>query len=157
MRLWRAVKRGRTPCEARIATITIAVTVLRNTTAVATSTPLLKAMRAATWLAPIISAISSSVAKAAPLIARAGAGMTADIRSAAGPPQGGPSIQAVHAGVQARESQQGVGERRRHAGHLAHLLHHGDQGVELHRLAGFHVLQHGGLERAQLARDLVAV
>jgi hypothetical protein len=50
-------------------TITSAVTVLRKTTAVATSTPLLNAIRAATWLAPIISAISSSVAKAVPLMA----------------------------------------------------------------------------------------
>ncbi|EWS64300.1 hypothetical protein Y695_02454 [Hydrogenophaga sp. T4] len=41
------------------------MTPLRKTTAVATSTPLSKAMRAATWLAPIMKAISSSVAKAA--------------------------------------------------------------------------------------------
>src|SRR3982751_7039322 len=100
MRLWRAWKRGRTPCEASRATITSAVVTLRNTTAVATSTPLLKAMRAATWLAPIISAISSSVAKAAPLMARAGAGIAAM------------SVQAVHAGVQAGQAQQGVRERR---------------------------------------------
>ena len=46
---------------------TSTVTPLRKTTAVATSTPLLKAMRAATWLAPIMSAISSKVAKATPL------------------------------------------------------------------------------------------
>jgi hypothetical protein len=37
---------------------------LRKLTAVATSTPWLKASRAATWLAPIISAMSSKVAKA---------------------------------------------------------------------------------------------
>src|SRR3954453_486236 len=99
-RLLRAVSRTRTFCAARIATITSAVTVLRKTTAVATSTPLLKAIRAATWLAPIISAISSSVAKAAPLMARAGAGIAAM------------SVQAVHAGVQAGQAQQGVRERR---------------------------------------------
>src|SRR3954467_8283758 len=113
MRRCRAVKRTRTPCMAMIATSTIAVTPLRNTTAVATSTPLLKAMRAATWLAPIISAISSSVAKAAPLMARAGAGIAAM------------SVQAVHAGVQAGQAQQGVRERRGHAGHLPHLPDHG--------------------------------
>ena len=38
---------------------------LRKVTAVATSTPWLKASRAATWLAPIISAINNKVAKAA--------------------------------------------------------------------------------------------
>ena len=37
----------------------VADSALRNTTAVATSTPLLNANRAATWLAPITSAISS--------------------------------------------------------------------------------------------------
>src|SRR5512146_3052550 len=127
MRWCRRVKRGRTPCDASRATITRAVTVLRNTTAVATSTPLLKASRAATWFAPIISAISSSVAKAAPLMARAGGATTADI-----------SVQPVHAGVQARQPQQGVGERGRHAGHLAHLAHDAHQRVDLHRLARLH-------------------
>jgi hypothetical protein len=42
------------------------VIVLRKQTAVATSTPLSNARRAATWLAPIISAISSKVANAVP-------------------------------------------------------------------------------------------
>src|SRR3954449_7087893 len=126
-RLLRAVSRTRTFCAARIATITSAVTVLRNTTAVATSTPLLNAMRAATWLAPIISAISSSVPKAAPLIARAGAGIAAT------------SVEPEHARVQAGQAQQCVSEGRGHAGHLAQLLDDGDQRIDLHRLARLHV------------------
>ena len=64
MRLWRAVSRTRHALRRPGARDDHgAVTALRNTTAVATSTPWLKAMRAATWLAPIISAISSRVAK----------------------------------------------------------------------------------------------
>jgi hypothetical protein len=59
--------------------------------------------------------------------------------------------------VHPRQAQQRVGEGGGHAGLLAQLAHHGDQRVQLHRLAGFHVLQHRGLERAQLARDGVAV
>ena len=70
MRLWRGVKCCPTRCTHRITASTSTVTPLRKTTAVATSTPLLKARRAATWLAPIISAISSKVAKARPLRAR---------------------------------------------------------------------------------------
>jgi hypothetical protein len=55
------------------------------------------------------------------------------------------------------QAQQRIGERRGHAGQRAQLLHHRHQRVEFHRLAGFHVLQHRGLEGAELARDLVPV
>ena len=61
----------------RMSASTIAVTPLRALTAVNTSTPLLKAKRADTWLAPIISAIKSKVAKAAPESALVSAAMGA--------------------------------------------------------------------------------
>ena len=82
---------------------TMAVTPLRQLTAVSTSTPLLKAKRAATWLAPIISAISSKVAKAAPESALALARM--------GKP-GGPGNCALEPGC----SQDGQGPWPSHAG-----------------------------------------
>ena len=65
-RRWRAVSRTGTRWTTRSRPTTVAVIALRKVTAVATSTPWSKAVRAATWLAPIIRAISSSVAKAEP-------------------------------------------------------------------------------------------
>jgi hypothetical protein len=63
-RLCLAVRRRGTCCKTSNRPTTAAVIVLRKATAVATSTPWLKATRAATWLAPIMKAISSRVAKA---------------------------------------------------------------------------------------------
>src|SRR5690349_20143357 len=50
-----------------MAATTSAVTLLRKATAVATLTPWSNASRAATWLAPIMNAMSNRVAKAARL------------------------------------------------------------------------------------------
>lgn len=68
-----------------------------------------------------------------------------------------PRIQATPPRMQPRQPQQRIGERRGHLRQLPQLAHRGHQRVQFHRLAGLHVLRHGGLERAQLARDLVAV
>ena len=48
-------------------------------------------------------------------------------------------------------------KRRRHARQLAQLPDRRHQRVELDGLAGFHILQHRRLERAELARDGVAI
>ena len=70
-RRWRGVSATGTCWTTISEPTTSAVTMLRTATAVVTSTPWSKATRAATWFAPISSAIRSSVAKA--VIDRAGA------------------------------------------------------------------------------------
>ena len=73
-RRWRRVSAPGTRWTTSSAATTSAVIVLRTLTAVATSTPWSNATRAATWFAPIMSAIRSSVANAVPESAVAPAG-----------------------------------------------------------------------------------
>ena len=50
-----------------------------------------------------------------------------------------------HAG----ETEDAVDEGGRHVRDLAQVMHHGQQGIDLHRRAAFRVLQHGSLDRAE--------
>jgi hypothetical protein len=66
-------------------------------------------------------------------------------------------VEAAHLAHEAGEAHERVHVGRGFAQVLADLAHGADQRVELDGAAGFHVLQHRGLERAELARDGVAV
>ena len=65
------------------------------------------------------------------------------------------SVKSAHPRLQPRQPEQRIGKRRRNAGALAEFANGADQRVEFDRPAGLDILQHRGLEGAQLARDLV--
>ena len=67
---WAALVCNETLCDHSSTPTTTAVERLRTATAVATSRPCANAMRAATWLAPIMNAMSNRVRKAVRLKAR---------------------------------------------------------------------------------------
>src|SRR5664279_3849392 len=66
-------------------------------------------------------------------------------------------IEAARSGLKARKTEQRIELRRGLADPLPDFAHRGQQHVDLDRLAGFDVLQHRGLECAELARDGVAI
>ena len=135
--LCRGASRICTFCCHRIKPTTKAVTTLLKLTAVMTSTPWLNANRAATWLAPIMKATNSKVANAVMDKALDFSVMDSLCR-----------IESVHAGMQATQSQQGIGVRRTDLCDLAQLAHNTDQGIELHCFTSLDVLHHRCFERA---------
>src|SRR5690348_451770 len=66
-------------------------------------------------------------------------------------------IEATHPRLQSHQTEQRIDLRRRLADGRADLMHRGQQGIDLKRLACLDILQHRRLERAELPRHRQAI